>query len=114
MLGDRFLTITAVYDRHPSYGRTLDWLAPELTDARLPMTEDRSEDERSPSRTWAGTVHKPIFERFAAAWRLPDEGEDRLAGPVAHVYALDGMNWETGGESPIVCVSVSVGPASRT
>lgn len=115
MTRDRYIVITVAYDRHPSYGRSLDWIAPELSDANLIMTEDRI-DETSPSRTWAGVVSGATFERFSDAWQLGAQPCELSLRPVTEAgdlamraYTFDGMNWETGGESPIVYVSLLVG-----
>jgi hypothetical protein len=93
--------------------RSLGWIAPELKTSTLTLTDDHIAGPR-PSRTWAGMVDGPTFERFARAWRLP--GQITTTTPpvtddpdrVARTYTLDGMNWEAGGISPIVCVSVQV------
>jgi len=115
MTRDRYIVITVAYDRHPNYGRSLDWIAPELSDAGLIMTDDRI-DEPSPSRTWAGVVSGATFERFSDAWQLdaqpcdPSLSPDAEAGDMAmRAYTFDWMNWEIGGESPIVYVSLLVG-----
>jgi hypothetical protein len=102
---DRLITIKVAYERYPSHGRSLAWIAPELTDAGPIMTEDHT-DELRPSRTWAGIVNGSTFERFAAAWQLRDETDrpssvvTRRGHPATHTYTFDGMNWEAGGESP--------------
>jgi hypothetical protein len=111
----RYIVIKVAYDRHPSYGRSLEWIAPELRDAGLSLIEDHTAGAK-PWRAWAGSVSDDTFDRFSVAWGLdakPDEGtsdvvtnEGRLS---LHSYTLDGMNWERGGESPIVYVSVLVG-----
>jgi hypothetical protein len=99
-MGDsRNITIKVEYERDLHRGRSLTWIAPELKDARLTMTEDHT-DGPSPSRTWAGNVDGPTFKRFADAWHLDDTTRKRT---------FDGMNWEIGGHSPIVYVSLSVG-----
>ncbi len=82
------------------------------------MTEDRA-DEPARSRTWAGIVDGATFERFADAWRLDAKPQDRTLSLVTEAgdldmramraYTFDGMNWEAGGESPIVYVSLLVG-----
>lgn len=117
MTDDRYIVIKVEYDCHSGYGRFLEWIAPELRDAGLTMTEDHN-DEPRPSRTWAGIVDGPTFERFADAWRLDATPYKRTLGLVTEAgelalstcaYTLDGMNWETGGESPIVYVSLLVG-----
>jgi hypothetical protein len=114
----RHITITVHYDRLPAYGRSLRWIAPELKNARLIMTEDHAGDE-PPTRTWEGLVDGPTFERLAHAWRLEDELREPNAaapsdGPDTHTYTLDGLNWEHGGESPIICVSVQVEQPAAT
>jgi len=110
----RYITITVQYDRQSTRGRSLEWIAPELKDSALTMTEDQLDDP-TPSRTWAGLVDGPTYERFAEAWRLPKDtdeatsqtpGDDRELATLT--YTLDGMNWEAGNESPIVCVSLQV------
>jgi len=113
MLDTRYITITVYYDREPRYGRSLGWVAPELKDSALTITDERIAGGRT-SRTWAGAVDGPTFERFARAWRLPGR-IGSTTSPVtadpdraACSYTLDGMNWEVGGISPIVCVSVEV------
>ncbi len=114
MVDPRYITITVRYDRQPTYGRSLQWMAPQLKDSALTMTEDQL-DGPTPLRTWAGLVDGPTYEQFAEAWRLPkdtDETDSQTAGVdrklVTHSYTLDGMNWEAGNESPIVCVSLQV------
>jgi hypothetical protein len=76
-----------------------------------------------PYRTWAGAVDERTFARFAESWglrrgndagsasKLDDGTEDT---PYTQTY--DGMNWELGGKSPIISVSVEVepGPADTT
>ena len=115
MTPDRYIVISVVYDRHPSYGRSLAWVAPELRDAGLMLTEDNCAG-LSPSRTWEGVVDRAAFQRFADGWGLrdkPHELTSRLVPEAGHLamraYTYDGMNWEVGGDSPIVYVSVLVG-----
>jgi len=107
MAHPRHIAISVRYDRHPKYGRSLAWIAPELRDAGLEMTDDQV-DQTTPSRSWAGVVDGPAFERFAEAWRL-----DR-ADSTPRTYVFDGMNWETAGGSPIVYVVVEVRDARTT
>ena len=119
MAGLQHITITARYEPRVSYGTSLSWIAPELTDAGLALIDDHLDDPM-PSRTWAGSVDGRTFERFAKSWRLPrenavgstskgDDGEDTAA----YERTYDGMNWEVGGDSPIISVSVHVGPNAR-
>jgi hypothetical protein len=114
MAGDRYVIVRVAYDRLHTHGRSLRWIAPELADAGLELIEDRA-GEPSPSRTWAGVLSAPTFDRFADAWRLHAAASEPVlalateAGrPRGRDYTLDGMNWESGGESPIVYVSVHV------
>ena len=76
MLDPRYITITVQYDRDPTYGRSLGAIAPELKNSTLTMTDDHIAGPR-PSRTWAGMVDGPTFERFARAWRLPGRSPAR-------------------------------------
>jgi hypothetical protein len=107
------LSITVHFERAARTGRSLEWVAPELRDAGLRMIADQLDDP-DPSRTWAGIVDGATFRDLADAWRLPHT--DRAAGaPGSHGtqdregnFTLDGMNWETDGDSPIVCVSLRV------
>jgi hypothetical protein len=98
-MGDyRYITIKAAYeDLH--HAPSLRWIAPELKDAGLTMTEDHT-DVLRPLRTWAGIVDGPTFNRFADSWHLNDAPRGRT---------FDGMNWEVGEQSPIIYVSVDVG-----
>ena len=51
MVNPRHITITVRYDGRPSrYGRSLEWIAPELKDSALTITEDQL-DGPTPSRT---------------------------------------------------------------
>jgi hypothetical protein len=115
MTEDRYVVIRVAYDRHTSYGRSLAWVVAELRDAGLTLTEDHSAGP-SPSRTWEGFVDGATFRRFADAWALRDKPYELTAGFVPgvghltmHAFTFDGMNWEMGGDSPIVYVSVLAG-----
>ena len=63
MTGDHYVVIGVAYDRRPAYGGSLSWIAPELRDAGLTMTEDHS-DEANASRTRAGVVDGATFARL--------------------------------------------------
>ena len=112
----RYITIMIQYDQQARYGRSLKWVAPELRDAGLVLSEDHLGGS-APSRTWRGVVDGLTYERFAAAWRLegmldvpaPDTANEEH-GARTRACTLDGMNWEAGGESPVVYVSVRVTP----
>jgi hypothetical protein len=112
MLHTRHITLTVRYEPGIRYGRSLTWLAPELGDAGLALIEDHTTDT-VPWRTWAGTVDEPTYERFAATWRLSEQGLRSTTmsggkGQGAFATTIDGMNWEIDGDSPIVSVSVQV------
>ena len=114
MVDPRYLTITVHYDGRPRHARSLEWIAPELKDSALAMTEDHLGDSTA-TRTWAGIVDGPTYEQFAEAWRLPTDTDETNSCRDAddrdlatQTYTLDGMNWEAGHESPIVCVSLQV------
>ncbi len=92
----------------------MGWIAPELTGGALRMRADLS-DQSGESRTWAGFVDEATFKRSADVWRLDATPYKPAVGVVAEAggltvreYTLDGMNWEMGGMSPIVYVSVWV------
>ena len=116
MVGMQHITITVRYEPRADHGTSLASIAPELSDARLALIHDHLNDPM-PSRTWAGSVDERTFERFAESWRLPRDNEPGSAANVddgenmaAYARTYDGMNWEVGGESPIISVSVQVGP----
>jgi len=109
---DRFLILTVAYERYVGRGLSLESIAPELKDAGLSLIED-SHHGWNRSRKWAGVVDGPTFDRLAAAWHLPHENDKPAPGnpagdPTMHAHTLDGMNWETQGESPIIFVTVQV------
>jgi hypothetical protein len=114
MADDRYVVVRVAYDRFPSHGRSLKWIAPELDGAGLGLIEDRIH-EQSPRRTWAGVVSAAAFERFESAWHLDTAAAEAVfALPTEHgqlrgrEYTFDGMNWEAEGVSPIVYVTVRV------
>ena len=113
------IAITVRYEPGVDHGTSLAWIMPELRDARLALIDDHLNDPM-PSRTWAGPVDAPTFELFANSWGLarkdaggsasePGDGEDKTS----YERTYDGMNWEVGGWSPIISVSVQVGPGPR-
>jgi len=119
MVGMQHITITVRYEPRADHGTSLASIAPELSDARLALIHDHLNDPM-PSRTWAGPVDGRTFERFANSWGLarknaggsasePGDREDRTS----YARTYDGMNWEVGGESPIISVSVEVDPGPR-
>ena len=119
MAGSQHITMTVRYEPRVSYGTSLAWIAPELKDAGLALIDDHLDDPM-PSRTWAGSVDSRTIERFAKSWGFPrenqvggtpdlDDGEDMAS----YARTYDGMNWEVGGESPIISVSVHLWPDAR-
>jgi len=109
---DRFLIIKVAYDHHAEYAQSLEWIAPELKDSGLSLIEDHT-DGPSPSRTWAGIVDAPMFDRFADAWHLHDETNEPTRGnadghATMRAQTLDGMNWEADGGAPIAYVTLHV------
>lgn len=105
MPDDRFIIITSAYEPGASSSRSLGSVAPELLHAGLSLVDEQSGPR--PSRTWAGLVDGPTFEQFADAWQLRDEPTDDER-PATRTYTFDGMNWATGGHSPIVYVTLRV------
>ena len=110
MAANRYIIITVVYDCPTRCERSLERIAPELSNAGLTIVGDRA-DLSPPSRTWAGVVDGCTLAEFARAWRL--HGADELWVPderavVRRAWTLDGMNSEVDGESPIVYVHVEV------
>ncbi len=75
--------------------RSLERLAPELVHADLTLTDD--EDVRE----WSGVVDGGTYARLAGGWGLNGY-------PARHRYVFDGMEFEEGGFSPIVWVTLSV------
>jgi hypothetical protein len=116
MVGMRHIAITVRYEPGVDRGTSLASIAPELRDARLPLIQDHLNDPM-PSRTWAGPVDRRTFKRFADSWGLAPRTEggrgsqpDDDNGKTSYAQTYDGMNWEVDGESPIISVSVWVGP----
>jgi hypothetical protein len=75
--------------------RSLGRVAPELVHADLALTED--EDVRE----WTGGIDRDTYARLADGWGL-----DGHLARYRHVF--DGMEFEEGGFSPIVWVTLSV------
>ena len=112
MTEDRFIILTVAYERRAGRGPSLGWIAPELQDAGLSLIEENHHGW-NPSRQWAGLVDGPTFDRLADAWHLHAKNDEPASGngdghPTMHAHTLDGMNWETQGESPIVFATVQV------
>jgi len=112
MVGLQPITITVRYEPGVRQGLSLAWIAPELEDAGLALTQEQL-DAPMPSRTWVGSVDGRTFERFAESWVLPPKNKGQSASAlddgkdiVSYARTYDGMNWEVDGKSPIISVSV--------
>jgi len=95
-MGDQyFISLKVKYEPSATdLHRSLSWLAPELVHARLALAEDTSD-----VRTWTGVVDAGTLAWLADAWDLEDESHD---------CTFDGMDFESGGWSPVVWVSLGV------
>ena len=114
MAGPYYVAIEVRYEPGSRDRAFLASTAPELGDAGLALIEDHL-GQPKPSRTWAGRVDGQTFRRFAVAWAL-DRATldfDRRGEDAVYEKTFDGMNWEVDGVSPIISVSVKVGPAPR-
>jgi hypothetical protein len=105
MADERYIIISVAYEPGTRGVRSLRWIAPQLKDADLTLIDKHTRPH--PSRTWAGTVDGPTFEHLADAWHLNDQPTNN-GHPGTQSYTLDGMNWETDGESPIVYLTLTV------
>ncbi len=96
-MNDRYLISLKVKYEPDATGiqRSLERLAPELLHADLTPTDD--EDVRA----WSGVVDSATYARLAEGWGLNGL-------PARHRYVFDGMEFEEGGLSPIVWVTLSV------
>jgi len=93
---DRYLTLAVEYEPHATDAqRSLGWLAPELVDANLTITDDVPGVRR-----WAGVIDGDTYERFVDSWG----GEPHIPD---YRHTWDGMEWEAGGSSPIVWASLT-------
>lgn len=116
---ERFIVLDVTYDRRQDYGRSLGWVAPALKDASgLEMTEDYTEDDDSseePSRKWAGVITGAEWDALRSDWSIDEDDSEPNGGiltPFGFMESLafnwDGMDWNVGGETPIVYVSLYV------
>jgi len=90
------ILISVKYEADATDGqRALAWLVPELARAGLTLTE------RDDVRTWDGVIDGDDYARLADAWDLDEH-------TATHRYAFDGMEWKSGGSSPVVWVTLDV------
>ena len=93
---DRYLILAVEYEFDATDAqRSLGWVAPELVDAGLTVTEDKCG-----VRKWAGLIDGDTYETFVARW-----GGDAHLPNYRHTW--DGMEWESGGSSPVVWASLT-------
>jgi hypothetical protein len=114
---ERHVTLVAALEPgREGWAPSPGWLVPELADAGLTLTED------SPDlRKWAGVIDGDTYTRFAAGWGLETKpSEANLGMPGEHGelaryrYTFDGLEWESGGSSPIVWVRLTVSEPMET
>jgi len=93
---DRYVIVAVEYEPDATDAqRSLGWLAPDLADAGLTMTDDMLG-----VRKWAGLLDGDTYERLVDSWG----GDAHLA---SYRHTWDGMEWEAGGSSPIVWASIT-------
>ena len=93
---DRYLILAVEYEPDATDAqRSLGWVAPELLDAGLTMTDDMLG-----VRKWAGLLDGDTYERIVDSW-----GGDADLANYRHTW--DGMEWEVEGSSPIVWASLT-------
>jgi hypothetical protein len=108
---ERYVTLVAALEPDAAdWVRSAGWLVPELADAGFTLTEDAPD-----SRKWAGVVDGDTYARFAEGWGLEDKlSEATLGMPGEHGdlasygHTFDGLEWESGGSSPIVWMRLTV------
>jgi hypothetical protein len=113
---ERYVTLVAALEPDAAdCVRSAGWLVPELADAGLTLTEDTPD-----SRTWAGMVDGDTYARFAEGWGLEHKPSEATLGvPGEHgdlacySYTFDGLEWESGGSSPIVWMRLTVSEARK-
>jgi hypothetical protein len=111
IIEERSVILVAAYEPGATSGQRSPYrLVPELVDAGLTLTEDTQD-----SRKWAGVIDADTYARLAEAWGLENKyGEANLGMPGEHgdlasySYTFDGLEWESGGSSPIVWMRLTV------
>jgi len=89
------ILVSVKYEPHATgLQRSLACLALEPVRTGLTLAE------HDDVRTWIGVLDADSYARLAAAWGLDERRSHRLT--------FDGMEWEAGGSSPIVWVSLDV------
>jgi hypothetical protein len=114
---ERYVILVAAYEPDATdWARSPGWLVPELVDAGWTLTEDTPD-----LRKWAGVIDGDTYVRFAEGWGLENKrGEANLDMPGEHgdlarySYTSDGLEWESGGSSPIVWMGFTVSEPVKT
>jgi hypothetical protein len=112
--GKRRVILEAAYEPDAKHlPRSPEWLVPELVDAGWTLTEDTPH-----SCKWAGVIDGETYARFAKGWGLenkPGEANFGEHGDLAsYSYTFDGLEWESGGSSPIVWMTLTVSEPVKT
>jgi hypothetical protein len=113
----RHVILAAAYEPDATeWERSPSWLVPELVDAGWTLIEDTPD-----SRKWAGVIDANTFAHLAEGWGLEiRRGEANLGMPDEHEdlasdsYTFDGLEWESGGSSPIVWMRFTVSEPVET
>ena len=108
---DRYVILAVEYERGATdEERSLRWLAPELADAGLSLTEDTRR-----VREWVGAIDGDTHARLAERLGLGDRADQPGVGVLTEygqlpclTYTWDGMQCEGAGSSPIVWISVKL------
>jgi hypothetical protein len=111
IIEERRVMLAAAYEPDATgWERSLARLVPELVDAGWTLTEDTAE-----LRTWRGVIDGDTYARLADAWGLEHKpSEVKLGMPgkhgelASHSYTFDGLEWASGGWSPIVWMRLTV------
>ena len=114
---ERYVILVAAYEPDATdWARSPGWLVPELVDVGWTLTEDTPD-----LRKWAGVIDGDSYARFAEGWGLDEKRcEANLGMPGEHgdvascSYTFDGLEWESGGYSPVVWMRLTVSEPVKT
>jgi hypothetical protein len=113
----RYVTLAAAYEPDATdWVRSPGWLVPELVDARWTLIEAAPN-----SRSYAGVIDADTYARVAEGLSLERKrGEANLSTPGEHgnlasySYTFDGLEWESGGSSPVIWMRLTVSEPVNT